>query len=140
MITKRQKQALDFIKSYLNKKGYAPSLEEIKGHLKLSSVSTAHHHVKALEALGLLIKEENQPRALDVYKKEPLISIPLLGTIAAGEPIEAAQEKETIAVPKSKLPQSGDFYALRVSGNSMIDENINNGDVVILKKQSVADN
>jgi SOS regulatory protein LexA len=140
MITKRQKQALDFIKSHLDKKGYAPSLEEIKDHLKLSSVSTAHHHVKALEALGLLEKEENQPRAISVSKNESLISIPLLGTIAAGEPIEAIEEKETIAVPKFKLPRNGDFFALRVSGNSMVDENINDGDVVLVKQQSVAEN
>lgn len=140
MITKRQKQALDFIKSYINRKGYAPSLEEIKDHLKLSSVSTAHHHVKALEALGLLKKEENQPRAIDLNSDEQLISMPLLGTIAAGEPIEAIQEKEIIAIPKSKLTQNGEFYALRVSGNSMVDENINDGDIVIVKSQPTANN
>ena len=126
MITKRQKQVLDFINSFHKKRGYAPSYEEIINHLGLSSVSTAHYHVKALEALGLLTKGENQPRAINVYKNEALISIPLLGTIAAGEPIEAVEEKETIAVPKSKLPQIGDLYALRVAGNSMIDENLDN--------------
>lgn len=131
---------LDYIKGFRKKWGYAPSYEEIIKHLGLSSVSTAHHHVKALEMLGLLKKEENQPRAINVYEQEPLISIPLLGTIAAGEPIEVVEEKETIAVPKSKLPKNGDFFALRVSGNSMIDENINNGDVVIIKSQASADN
>jgi len=140
MITKRQKQTLDFIKNHQLRRGYAPSLEEIKDHLKLSSVSTAHHHVKALEALGLLKKKENQPRAISLYDNEQLISMPLLGTIAAGEPIEAIQEKEIIAIPKSKLTQNGEFYALRVSGNSMTDENINDGDIIIVKSQSTANN
>lgn len=140
MIKKRQKQALDFIRSHIKKKGYAPSYEEIVKHLGLTSVSTAHYHVKALEALGLLMKGENQPRAINFYKNESLISIPLIGTIAAGEPIEAVEEKETIAVPKSKLPQKGDFYALRVAGNSMINENINDGDIVLVKNQNTAEN
>lgn len=66
MLTKRQKQVLDFVEHFIQKHDYAPSLEEIKKHLKLSSVSTAHHHVKALENLGYLQKEENQPRAIDL--------------------------------------------------------------------------
>ncbi len=140
MLTKRQKQTLDFIGSYQKKKGYAPSLEEIKKHLGLSSVSTAHHHVKALENLGYLKKEENSPRSIDISKQEKMVTIPLLGTIAAGQPIEAVQEKETIAIPQSKLPRSGEFYALRVVGDSMIDENINDGDIILVKQQSVAEN
>jgi len=140
MITKRQKQVLDFIKSYKTKHGFAPSLEEIKKHLKLSSVSTAHHHVRALEDLGLLRKEENQPRAIDVYDETQMVHVPLLGTIAAGEPILAVEDKEFIAVPQSKIPKNGDFFALRVAGQSMIDENIDHGDIVLVKSQATADN
>jgi len=140
MITKRQKQVLEYIKSYKSKRGYAASLEEIKKHLKLSSVSTAHHHVKALENLGYLRKEENQPRAIDVYDEMQMVQIPLLGTIAAGQPILAIEDKEFIAVPKSKIPKNGDFYGLRVVGQSMIDENIDHGDIVIVKSQPTADN
>lgn len=141
MITKRQKQALDFIKNHLNKKGYAPSLEEIKSHLKLSSVSTAHHHVKALEALGLLEKEENQPRSIDVIRRGGMVIIPLLGTIAAGSPLTLFDmPQETIAVPKNKIPSSSKVYALRVVGNSMIDENINDGDVILVRHQETAEN
>lgn len=140
IITKRQKQVLDYIKGFRKKWGYAPSYQEIIKHLGLSSVSTAHHHVKALKALGLLKKEENQPRAIDICDNEQLMSLPLLGTIAAGEPIEAIQEKEIIAIPKSKLTKNGEFYALRVSGSSMIDENINDGDIVIVKSQPTANN
>ena len=140
MFTKRQKQVLDFIKFFTDKKGYAPSLEEIKKHLGISSVSTIHFHVKKLQDLGLLEKQYNKPRSIDIYKKEKMINIPLLGLIAAGHPIEAIQDKETIAVPQSRVPRSGEFYALRVIGNSMINENINDGDIVLVKQQSVAEN
>src|SRR5207248_1024526 len=121
-------------------KGYAPSLDEIRKKFRLASVSTAHFHVKKLEYFGYLKKEENRPRAIDVFKQEKLVTIPLLGTIAAGQPIEAVQERETIAVPQSKIPRSGEFYALRVVGDSMIDENINDGDIVLVKQQGVAEN
>jgi len=140
MITKRQKQVLDYITSYHKKRGYSPALEEIRKHFKLASVSTAHFHIKKLEGLGLLEKQYNKPRSIDIYENDKMVNIPLLGIIAAGQPIEAIQNKETIAVPQNKLPRSGEFYALRVLGNSMIDENINNGDIVLVKQQSVAEN
>ncbi|KKS37641.1 MAG: hypothetical protein UV01_C0009G0049 [Parcubacteria group bacterium GW2011_GWA2_42_14] len=140
MITKRQKQAIDFITAYQEQKGYAPSLHEIRKKLKLSSVSTAHFHVSKLRDLGYLSKEENKPRSIEVLGRETMIKIPLLGTIAAGQPIEAIQDKEMIAVPKSKIPSSSEVYALRVVGNSMIDENINDGDVVLVRQQETAEN
>jgi len=89
MLTKRKKQVLEYIKKYMSKHDYAPSLEEIKKHLRLSSVSTAHYHVQALQDMGYLQKEFNQPRAIDIIGHETMIKIPLLGTIAAGCPIEA---------------------------------------------------
>jgi repressor LexA len=141
IITKRQKETLDFIKSYTAKKGYAPSLEEIKKHFGLSSVSTAHYHVKALEESGYLTKDDNLPRAINVYGSEQMVQIPLLGTIAAGRPIEALEQKEIIAVPRSRLPVSlQSIYALKVMGDSMIDENINDGDIVLVKHKATADN
>lgn len=142
MITPRQKQVFDFIKSYLNKKGFAPSLEEIKKKLRLRSVSTAHFHVAKLHELGLLKKENNQPRSIDIYESEQMVQIPLLGTIAAGQPIEAIEDKEEcIAVPKRKLlATTKDYYALRVKGQSMIEENISDGDIIIVKNQNTAKN
>lgn len=140
MLTKRQKQVLDFIITYKDKHDYAPSLEEIKKHLRLSSVSTAHYHVQALQSLGYLQKEENHPRALDVFSKQKLVHIPLLGVIAAGQPIEAIQQKENISVPQTKLKPGNNYFALRVSGKSMKDENIEDGDIVIVKQQSTAEN
>lgn len=140
MLTPRKKQILDFVNAYTKKASFAPSLEEIKKKLKLNSVSTIHQHIQELENLGYLHKEKNQKRAIDVIKSNPMVKIPLLGTIAAGEPIEAIEEKETIAVPKSKLSKTTDVYALRVCGNSMIDENINDGDIVLVQSQPVAQN
>lgn len=140
MITKKQKQVLDYITFYYKKQGYSPALEEIRKHFKLASVSTAHFYIKKLEELGLLEKQYNKPRSIDIYENDKMVNIPLLGLIAAGQPIEVIQNKETIAVPQNKLPHSGEFYALRVFGNSMIDENINDGDVVLVKQQSIAKN
>ncbi|KKS38958.1 MAG: repressor LexA [Candidatus Sungbacteria bacterium RIFCSPLOWO2_12_FULL_41_11] len=140
MFTKRQKQILDFIKGYNKKYGYSPSLEEIKRGFHLSSVATVHQHVEALKTKGYLDKQKNQRRSIEVSKTEKLVRIPLLGTIAAGEPIEAVQEKEMIAVPKSKFPHASGVYALRVVGNSMVDENINDGDVVLVRQQETAEN
>jgi len=140
MPTKRQQEVLDYIDTYRKKRKYSPSLEEIRKRFKLASVSTAHFHVKKLEDAGYLNREENQPRSISISRNEKMIQVPLLGTIAAGQPIEAIPEKETIAVPQSKLPRSGDFYALRVIGDSMVDEHINDGDIVLVKQQSVAEN
>ena len=140
MPTKRQKQILHFITSFQKKKGFAPSLEEIKKHLKLSSVSTIHFHIKKLQDEGFLSKEENSPRSISVYESQQMVKIPLMGVIAAGQPIEAIRVKETIAIPKTKVMRGGNFYALRVAGNSMIDENINDGDIILVKEQQSAEN
>jgi SOS regulatory protein LexA len=140
-ITKRQKETLDFIIAYRAKNGYAPSLEEIRKHLKLASVSTAHHHVKALEAQGHLQKDENQPRGVRVNVAEQMVQIPLRGLIAAGSPIMALEQQEIIAVPRNRLPRElKQIYALKVVGQSMIDENINDGDIVLVRHQATADN
>lgn len=141
MLTKRQKEVLDFIEKYKSKKEYSPSLEEIRRRFRLASVSTAYFHVKKLEDLGYLDREKNKPRGINVYKKELMVKVPILGTIAAGQPIEAIENREeTIAISKNKLPKTGKVYALRVIGNSMIDENIDDGDVILVKQQSVAEN
>lgn len=140
MITKRQKEVLDFIKSYGNKKGYSPSLEEICKRFKLASVSTAHFHVKKLQESGHLRKEENQPRGIEIIKSEKMIKVPLLGTIAAGQPIEAIVSHEQISVPKNMLSRSSNHYALKVSGDSMINEGIFDGDTIIIRKQEIVEN
>jgi len=143
MLTKRQKQILDYITKYIKENNYAPSLEEIKRHFRLSSVSTIHQHVETLREKGYLKKIENQPRSIELNEKRKqsnLVAVPLLGVIAAGEPIEAIENKETIKVQKNLLSKSGEHFALRVQGNSMVNEGIFDGDTVIIRKQPDAEN
>ncbi len=141
MLTKYQKQVLDFIKSYTTKNGYAPSLEEIKKHLKISSVSTAHFHIKNLQKAGYLKKLKNQPRAIKLNNKndKKLLEIPLVGTITAGQPIEAVEASREIITITNDIRQPEKLYALKVMGNSMIDEGIFDGDTVVIRQQSIAD-
>ena len=141
MPTKRQKQIYDFIEKFINKHEYSPSLDEIKKHLRLSSVSTIHYHVSKLQKEGLIKRGKNEPRAIKVTGvKKDLVKIPLVGIIAAGEPIEAIADVEIIEVPKSQISSSGKHYALRVRGNSMVDEGICDGDTVIIREQPTAEN
>lgn len=139
-ITKRQKEVLDFIRQYQARHDYAPSLEEIRQYFGLASISTAHFHVKRLEEQGYLTKEENAPRAIDLHDEVEMVGVPIWGTIAAGKPIELITGRDDlIAVPKSRLPRSGEFYALKVAGDSMIQENIFDGDIVVARRQQSAE-
>lgn len=141
MLTKRQKQVLDFIIKHQKSKGYAPSLEEICKKFKLTSVSTAHFHILKLRDAGYLEKEENKPRAINAIKKEELIKIPVVGTISAGQPIEAIEIPDTtITISKKDILPKTNHYALRVRGDSMIDDGIFDGDIVVIRKQEIADN
>ena len=141
MLTKKQKQILDFIKNYTKKNGYSPTLEEIRKYFRLSSVSTVHQHVVALKEKGYLDKTENQRRSINVFQRENLVSVPLLGTIAAGGQIEMFQQTgESIAIPKTKIKSNKNYFALKVDGESMIEKNINNGDIVLVKQQNIANN
>jgi repressor LexA len=140
-LTKRQKEVLDFIKKFVSKKGYPPTLEEIRDGLNLSAVSTIHQHIETLVEKGYLQKSENYSRAIELNKKSRhFATIPLLGIIPAGGPLEAIRNPEPIEVPRSMLSNSGKFYALKVSGTSMIEEGISDGDIVIVKEQPVVEN
>ena len=140
MLTKRQKQILDFIAASTKKHGFAPTHEEIKKWLKLRSVSNIHQHIQTLEAKGYLQKQKNQRRSIEVAGTESLVKIPLLGTIAAGRPIEAIENPgETIFIAKSEVNDYRNYYALRVQGDSMINEGIFDGDIVVIRKQKTAD-
>jgi len=143
MLTKKKKQILDYLKNYIKENDFAPSLEEIRKHFKLSSVATVHQHIEELKEKGYLNRTENQARSIQINKKiknSDLVTIPLLGTIAAGQPIEAIEDKETISVQKSLLSKSGEHFALKVRGDSMIEDGISDGDTVIIKKQPTAEN
>src|SRR3989344_5843909 len=139
--TPKQKQIFDFVTNYTNKKGFSPTHEEIGKKFELA-VSTIHEHLSALERKGYIKKDPGHARTIQIITQNQnsgLVKIPLLGAIAAGQPIETIQTNETIAVPRDKVP-SGNIYALKVVGNSMIDENINDGDIVLVREQSTADN
>ena len=143
-ITKRQKEVLDFVRVFIDDKGYSPTLEEIKKRLRLSAVSTVHQHINALIDKGYIEKFDNLARAIKINdlntKSNNLVEIPLLGMIAAGEPIEAIEIPETISVPKELTSNQGRHYALKVRGDSMQDAGIFDSDTVIIREQSVVDN
>ena len=143
MLTKRQKQILDYFKRYIKDNGYAPTLDEARRHIRLDSKSTIHKHLETLKRKGYLDKLNYQARAIDILEtKKPsrLIEIPLVGTIAAGQPIEAIEiPDETISVMQNELGRNGKHYALRVEGNSMIEEGIFDGDIIIVREQPTAE-
>jgi len=139
-ITPKQKHVLDFIIEYTVQNGYAPSLVEI-GHKLNLAISTVHQHITALKTKGYLKKEDNQPRGMSLLEKTAdATEIPLLGIIAAGSPIEPIENPEPIKVPRVLVAKHGNYYALRVQGDSMIDDGIWDGDVVVIKHQQTADN
>src|SRR3990167_5508698 len=141
MLTKRQKEVLEFIKEYIEKKGYSPTLKEIDERFKMVSTSAAQQHVAALITKGYLKKSPFQKRSIEVYKNEEDVKeIPLLGRIALGEPIENFSEPETIKVPRLLLCGSGDHYALEAMGDSMNEDNIFDGDILVIKHTSTPEN
>ena len=143
MLTAKQKRILDFIDRRIGHKGVAPSQTEIAKYMGVSSVATIHEHLSALERKGYLQKAHGQARAISTTKDNNggSISLPLLGTIAAGQPIEAIElPEEFVSVAKTDISSLIKHYALRVQGNSMIEEGIFDGDIVVIRKQENADN
>ncbi|MCM8788107.1 MAG: transcriptional repressor LexA, partial [Candidatus Omnitrophica bacterium] len=141
-LTPKQKKILNFIINYTKKHDYAPSLEEIAKHFRLKAISTIHQYIETLKNKGYLKKEENKARSIKPLNKDSqIIEIPLLGYIAAGQPIEAIENPETIEVSQQLLQKyKNDVFALKVKGNSMIEEGIFDGDIVLIKKQETAEN
>lgn len=138
-ITSRQKQLLDFIQSFTEKRGISPSLEEMAKALKLSSLSSIHYHLARLEEKGLISRSAGNYRSVKVTNDNDTVTeIPLVGTIAAGQPIEAIEERENISVPKAMLSSAGEHFALQVSGDSMIGDGIFNRDIIVIRKQEYA--
>ncbi len=146
-LTKRQRQIYDYISDFVSKNGYSPSFEEIGDGMGLSSLATVHKHISNLEKKGLLKRDYNRSRSIDVLppkgslKKSmapPPLELPLLGRIAAGHPIEAVENPETLSL--SDFTSSRDVYVLKVMGESMQDEHIVEGDYVIVEKSDTARN
>ena len=138
-LTKRQREIYDYLRSFLEKHGYAPSLEEIASAFGLSSVATVHEHLSNLEAKGVLRRDANRSRALELTRPglANAIELPLLGRVAAGEPLEVIVDEETIAVPEHLLGR-GETFVLKVRGDSMIDEHVSDGDYLIVERRQAA--
>jgi repressor LexA len=151
-LTRRQKQVYDFLAHFVEEHGYSPSFEEIGDGLGLSSLATVHKHVSNLEEKGLLKRDYNRSRSIDILKprgrmKRSLagaaaaiaangLTLPLMGRIAAGRPVEAMENPETISL--ADFTRSKDVYVLQVTGESMQDEHIVNGDYVLVEKTNTA--
>lgn len=142
-LTKRQREILDFLSDYVADRGYAPSFEEIAHKFDYSSLATVHEHLSNLERKGYIRRSYNESRAIEILPSRhsrQAVDLPLLGTVAAGMPIEELASGESITVPDSFVRRSGNHFALRVRGNSMVDEQILDGDFVVVHERQSADN
>jgi repressor LexA len=142
ILTRRQKELIDYLHDYIADKGYAPTLEEIGEHFGLSSLATVHKHLTNLESKGLIRRKWNHSRAVEMVpqkKKAAAVELPLLGRVAAGQPIEAIETPGTIAVPEDLVRRDSSFV-LQVKGDSMIDDGILDGDYVVVEERQVAQN
>ncbi len=140
-LTKRQKDILDYVKDFLHRHGYSPTLEEIANHFSLASLNGVYKHLRALEERGFIRRLSNQSRSIQVLETSlsRQVVLPLLGYIAAGQPVEPVADVEEISVPESFLTRRKN-YVLRVRGDSMIDEHIQDGDYVIIEQREEAQN
>lgn len=141
-LTKRQKEILDYIGAFIEDQGYAPSFEEIAEAFGYASLATVHEHLSNLERKGYIRKSYNESRSLELVSQHvsaPAIELPLLGSVAAGLPIEAIDSHETLAVPPDMVRRRKDNYVLRVEGNSMIEEQIRDGDYIVVQSQENAE-
>jgi repressor LexA len=139
-LTRRQKEILDYLGGYIDEHGYAPTIEEIGHHFGLSSLATVHKHLTNLQDKGLVKRAWNRSRALELVPSQVTVravEVPLLGRVAAGTPIEAIESTETIFVPEDMLGR-GRTYVLQVKGESMIEEQIRDGDYVIVEDRQTA--
>ena len=141
-LTKRQREILDYLNEFIEQHGYAPSLEEIGRRFGLSSLATVHKHLTNLQEKGFIRRAWNRSRSVELVPTRTggrAVELPLLGFVAAGAPIEAVVSSETVAVPE-ELVGKRNTYALRVRGDSMIDEQIRDGDLVIVEDRQSAEN
>lgn len=146
-LSKRQQDILDFIKSEVKLKGYPPSVREIGEAVGLASSSTVHGHLSRLESKGLIRRDPTKPRAIEVLEQDesskipPIVSVPIVGKVTAGQPISAIENvEEYFPLPERLAPSDEQLFMLEVMGDSMIEAGILNGDYVIVRQQSTANN
>ena len=147
-ITAKQAETLTFVKKYIASHGFPPSVREICAGMNLSSPATAHAHLAQLEKKGIIRKESNKFRTIELLvenefeeKNEEIVKVPLLGKVSCGNPIEAIEQpNEFFDLPSSLIPRKETIFTLKCSGESMINVGIYDGDYVIVQKQKVARN
>ena len=147
-LTKRQNDVLTYVKSYIVSHGYPPTVREIGKALDISSPATIHAHLTNLENKGFIKKDSSKNRAIEllvknefVKKNEKIAEVPLLGMVTAGSPIEAIEmPNEFFSLPVSLLPKGKEVFTLEVSGTSMINAGILDGDIVIVERKNTARN
>ncbi len=142
-LTKRQREILTYLDTYAERNGYAPSFEEIAEHFNYNSLATVHEHLSNLERKKYIKRSYNESRAIEILPNDVMpraVELPLLGSVAAGVPIEALAHDEAVTVPEAMIQRGGNHYVLRVRGSSMIDEQIRDGDFVIVNERKSADN
>src|SRR3712207_1559392 len=142
-LTKRQREILTYLGEYVEGNGYAPSFEEIAAQFNYNSLATVHEHLSNLERKGYIKRSYNESRAIQILPSDATpraVELPLLGSVAAGMPIEAVVSQESLTVPEDFVRRGGSHYVLRVRGNSMIDEQIRDGDYVVIQERPSADN
>jgi repressor LexA len=142
-LTKRQREILNYLTAYAEQNGFAPSFEEIAENFSYNSLATVHEHLTNLERKGYIKRSYNESRAIEILPSDAApraIDLPLLGSVAAGMPIEALEANETFCVPETMVGRGGSHYVLRVRGNSMVDEHIRDGDFVVVNERERADN
>lgn len=139
-LTKRQKQILDFLSEFIESNGYSPSMEEIATHFHFASLNAVFKHLEALERRGYLHRDSNRARSIQLStgSEGGVQNLPLLGFVAAGRPIEAVSSPETLQIPDYFLPRKSEYFVLRVQGDSMIEEHIQDGDFVVVESRETA--
>ena len=138
-LTRRQREMLDCIERFIQRNGYSPTLEELGEMMELSSLATVHKHLQNLEAKGLIRRNWNHSRAIEITRQATVRggTLPLMGEVAAGYPIEAIENPEPIEVPRDFVGKKESFV-LRVRGESMIEDGIRNGDLIIVESRKTA--
>lgn len=147
MLSDRQRAILSFVREFINKKGYPPAVREIGAAVGLSSSASVHNHLRRLQEIGFIIRDEAKPRALeltsdnDSWRNKEVVPVPLVGKVTAGIPILAVENvEETYPIPRDLIGCDEDVFMLSVSGDSMINAGILDHDYIIARKQNYANN
>lgn len=141
----KQNEIYEFLKVFTENKGYPPSVREICEAVNLRSTSTVHGHLKRLESKGLIKRDPTKPRALEIVginsNRKEMLNVPIVGKITAGEPILATENiEDTFPIPIDYIKHNNEIFMLKVTGNSMINVGINDGDYAIIEKRQTATN